>query len=490
MKSHQQKISTLASGFSVKIFGYMQMRGMATVAAVFVSAFVLSSQAQAAALELEITRVSDTQGIVSVVGGDIGSVAPKTQGWLFALHAPYATAPAVNTHGAISTSTTMSVGTEEVNNAWFHNFPAGTGGPKIYFDRNNTYPGSAPLHSPITGAFEFDLSTSSTLAPVGSSGVVSWGISLYANPVTIGSWTMVANSNEAPTADAGANQSIHAGQNVTLNGEGSSDDNTATQDLAFIWSFSSQPIGSTSTLIGAGIEVSFLADLPGEYTVDLIVTDEGSLSSDSATVTISSANVPPTADAGVDQGSFVGDTIMLDGSASSDADLDAIASYVWGFTSQPVGSVTSMSGANSALPTFIGDVPGIYVAQLMVNDGYADSTPDEVNIAVVTVDAYAEALTVESITLTAGLPPTSVTTTGNQQAMGNTLSSVIDQVQKGNVSQAIKKLEDAIAHTDGCKLRGSPDVNGKGPTKDTVNNCTDQAAIYPVLIDALDALKL
>jgi hypothetical protein len=192
----------------------------------------------------------------------------------------------------------------------------------------------------------------------------------------------------------------------------------------------------------------------------------------------------------VDQGSFVGDTIMLDGSASSDADLDAIASYVWGFTSQPVGSVTSMSGANSALPTFIGDVPGIYVAQLMVNDGYADSTPDEVNIAVVTVDAYAEALTVESITLTAGLPPTSVTTTGNQQAMGNTLSSVIDQVQKGNVSQAIKKLEDAIAHTDGCKLRGSPDVNGKGPTKDTVNNCTDQAAIYPVLIDALDALKL
>ena len=64
----------------------------------------------------------------------------------------------------------------------------------------------------------------------------------------------------------------------------------------------------------------------------------------------------------------------------------------------------------------------------------------------------------------------------------------------GDVENALKKLESAIARTDGCALGGSPDAGGGGggnpPAKDYINNCADQAVVYPMLLEALAALTL
>jgi len=296
--------------------------------------------------------------------------------------------------------------------------------------------------------------------------------------------------NEPPVAEAGLNQAIHVGQNVVLDGSGSTDDNTASEDLLYNWIFSAKPVGSTAVLSNAGtVTPSFMTDLPGDYIISLVVTDEGTLSSDPDTVTVSSLNTPPTANAGTDQGSYISNTVMLDGSASIDPDFDLIT-YAWTFSSRPSGSSAILSGTDSAIPTFTPDLTGSYVAQLIVNDGYIDSTPDEVHIAVITPEQYVEVKSMEVLNIVSVLPPASVTTSGNQKALGNFLLQVIKSLQKSDINKAKSKLVSAIERTDGCALRGTPDTSGGGKSfsKDYVTNCVDQNEIYPLLVDALNAL--
>ncbi|MCH9027051.1 MAG: hypothetical protein IIA05_08055 [Proteobacteria bacterium] len=298
--------------------------------------------------------------------------------------------------------------------------------------------------------------------------------------------------NEPPTAEAGANQSIHAGDSVILDGSGSSDDVTPSEDLLYAWSFDSVPAGSSATLSGAStIAPSFTTDLPGDYVVSLVVTDEGGLPSVLDTVTISSLNVAPTADAGMDQGSVVGFMVTLDGFGSDDADLDPIT-FAWALTVRPAGSAAFLTGPDTVSPSFIPDLPGTYEAQLVVNDGFADSAPDEVAVFVITVEAaVAQMKAVDAINIIAFLAPDKITTKGNQTALGNHLAQVIEALQTGDTEKAIKKLTQAIERTDGCKLRGTPDL-GKGPgpqpKKDFIADCASQAPVYTLLAEALATL--
>jgi hypothetical protein len=84
-----------------------------------------------------------------------------------------------------------------------------------------------------------------------------------------------------PTADAGVDQSVAVGQTVALNGASSSDDNTPTADLDFAWSFVSKPDGSEASIANPALgSTSFVTDMPGDYVVQLVVTDN--LGQDSA----------------------------------------------------------------------------------------------------------------------------------------------------------------------------------------------------------------
>ena len=69
----------------------------------------------------------------------------------------------------------------------------------------------------------------------------------------------------------------------------------------------------------------------------LTVTDaSGDQDTDTCIVVVSVDNLPPTADAGVDQTVNEGDTVTLDGSNSSDSD-GTIAAYLWEQTGRQSG---------------------------------------------------------------------------------------------------------------------------------------------------------
>ena len=93
-------------------------------------------------------------------------------------------------------------------------------------------------------------------------------------------------------------------------------------------------------------------------------------------------NQPPNADAGLDQiVEWTGGAVSLNGGGSSDDDGDPLT-YSWVFTSKPLGSTASLTGANTATPSFTPDLLGDYVVELVVNDGTVDSDPDTVTITV------------------------------------------------------------------------------------------------------------
>ena len=187
----------------------------------------------------------------------------------------------------------------------------------------------------------------------------------------------ISTVNSAPVANAGADQTAFVTQTVTLNGGGSSDvDGDA---VTFSWTFVSRPAGSAAVLSNAAsVQPTFAVDRPGSYRVRLIVSD-GALSSVADVVDIQTVNSAPVANAGADQAGYVGQSVTLDGSASTDVDGNAL-SYVWSLTSRPAGSTAALADATAVMPTFTLDRAGVYVAQLIVNDGTVSSVADTVTV--------------------------------------------------------------------------------------------------------------
>jgi hypothetical protein len=295
----------------------------------------------------------------------------------------------------------------------------------------------------------------------------------------------LSHVGHAPTANAGADQSIHAGRLVTLDGSGSFDDNTATENLVFTWTLTSRPGGSAATLSGDDTaRPSFVADVPGVYAATLTVTDGDGLSSAPDTVVVSSLNGAPVADAGPDQGTFVGDAVSLNASMSHDPDLDTLE-YSWTLAT-PVGSGAVLAGETTAFPTFTPDVPGRYLATLTVNDPFGGVATDSLVVSVVTGAQFAENQAVIALNVVGALAPEQVTTRGNRNALQQFLTEVITALQAGDFDEARKKLTNAIQRTDGCALQNTPDGNGQG--RDWVTDCAAQASLYPLLTTALDAL--
>jgi K319L-like, PKD domain len=188
----------------------------------------------------------------------------------------------------------------------------------------------------------------------------------------------ISTLNSAPVANAGPDQTAFVTNTVTLDGSASND--VDGNPLAYSWSLTTRPTGSSATLSNpTAVNPTFVVDRFGTYVAQLIVND-GTVNSRPDTVTISTLNSAPVANAGPDQIVHPDNTVTLDGSASSDVDGDSLT-YSWSLIRVPLRSSASLASPTAVKPTFVADLAGTYVAQLIVNDGTVNSrTPDTVTI--------------------------------------------------------------------------------------------------------------
>lgn len=183
-------------------------------------------------------------------------------------------------------------------------------------------------------------------------------------------------SNAPPVADAGPAQRVMIpAPEVTLDGSRSSDADG--DHLTYRWTLITPP-GSQAMLRGATtVSPTFGAAVPGTYVASLVVND-GKRDSAPSTVTITVWAPPPFADAGGAQVVVPGSRVTLNGSGSRPY-LGTSLTYRWELTARPSGSAAALAGATTVAPTLITDLPGSYVASLIVNDGQ-DSLPSSVTI--------------------------------------------------------------------------------------------------------------
>ncbi len=146
----------------------------------------------------------------------------------------------------------------------------------------------------------------------------------------------------------------------------------------------------------------------------------------------------------------------------------------------PAGSTAVLVDAATDMPSFVPDLAGAYLVQLVVSDPFDDSAPETVTISVIAGQDVAEDALVETLDYVAALPPGSVTTKGNQKALTNFLTQACAALQAGDIDKALNKIGKTLRRTDGCVLRGAPD--GNGPGRDWITDCDDQVVVYALLI--------
>jgi PKD domain len=194
--------------------------------------------------------------------------------------------------------------------------------------------------------------------------------------------------NRLPMAHAGLDQSVKVGSVVKLDGSRSRDPDGNL--LQYQWQWASKPANSAAVLASADtVQPAFEADVAGTYVLSLVVSD-GKASSASANVTVTAAddNAVPVASAGANQTVPVNSLVVLDGTASTDADRQPL-DFTWVLLSKPAGSSASLNAAEArtARPTLTPDVAGAYVASLVVSDGTSSSAPAVVTITATVTNA-------------------------------------------------------------------------------------------------------
>ncbi len=200
---------------------------------------------------------------------------------------------------------------------------------------------------------------------------------------------LAADSNNTPLANAGPEQSVYVNDTVTLNGSGSYDPDGDL--LNYSWIFTSMPEGSMAILLDPdAVNPTFTVDMFGTYEVSLTVNDGTVDSTPLSVVTITTLDVAPVADAGPYGYVYLNDLVLLDGSSSSDVHGDMLT-YSWSFATKPAGSNATISYETDVFASFVVDIPGDYVVQLIVNDGTVYSSPDTTTISTLNSRPVADA---------------------------------------------------------------------------------------------------
>lgn len=166
-------------------------------------------------------------------------------------------------------------------------------------------------------------------------------------------------------ADAGPDQTVQQGQKVTLDGTAS------TNATGFSWT---QTSGPAVTLTGADSATATFTAPTTATTLgfELTATGPNGSSTDDITVTVDPVAVP-VADAGADKtGVLVGDSVLLDASASTGA-----ASFAW---TQTAGPAVTLAGADTARASFTMPASSTPLVFRVTVTGPGGSATDDVSV--------------------------------------------------------------------------------------------------------------
>jgi hypothetical protein len=134
------------------------------------------------------------------------------------------------------------------------------------------------------------------------------------------------------------------------------------------------------TLTGGTLTKSSLVTLTtNSFEVIADTNGDGTFEWGSGIQNWSTENSTPVANSGLDQAVTSGSIVQLDGSSSFDNDSNTL-SFSWMFQSWPAGSNAALDDPQVVNPTFVADVDGVYVLDLIVNDGLVDSAVDQVTV--------------------------------------------------------------------------------------------------------------
>ncbi|UJS17545.1 MAG: hypothetical protein L3J17_00405 [Candidatus Jettenia sp.] len=193
----------------------------------------------------------------------------------------------------------------------------------------------------------------------------------------------VAQVNQSPTVNAGADQTITLPDSAILNG-------TVTDDglpnppgvVTITWSVVSGT-GTVTFADASAVDTTASFSEAGTYVLSLAADDGELNTSDKVTIEVIQpiVNQPPTVDAGVDQSITLPDSVTLDGTVTDDGlpSSPGVVTTTWSVVSG-TGTVT-FADANAVDTTASFSEAGTYVLQLTADDGEL-SPSDEITIVV------------------------------------------------------------------------------------------------------------
>ena len=193
----------------------------------------------------------------------------------------------------------------------------------------------------------------------------------------------VAVGDDVPVAHCGSNLTGELGETFTFDATASTDPEGAR--LEYGWALSSKPacseLDSDNIYNSGGPSPTIVPDCDGVYSLSLVVSDGIQYSEPAICYAeVRDDDQAPIADAGDNQefGVCADNPFELNGWGSYDPDSDPLT-YQWSIARLPAESTAdeySFDDATSPSAKFTWDVPGTYIFQLEVYDGYEWSPPD------------------------------------------------------------------------------------------------------------------
>ncbi len=187
----------------------------------------------------------------------------------------------------------------------------------------------------------------------------------------------------APTADAGADQSVDEMTNVQLDGSNSSDEDGGIASYQWIQTNGASVTLNNSDTVSPDFQSPELQETE-LLSFQLQVTDnDGLTATDSVDISVNPVNASPVASAGEDQTVNEMSVVTL---AGSGGDSDGTVSIAW---SQTDGTPVDLDDATSATTSFAAPqlvAPETLIFQLTVTDNENVSATDRVSITVVPVN--------------------------------------------------------------------------------------------------------